>query len=58
MINDLPVITFETGKYVLQSSSNLTSWKDLSIIEGKSKFTDKDYSIKKSQRYYRLRLIE
>ena len=58
MINDLPVITFDSGNYALQSSSNLSSWNDLSIVEGKSKFTDKDYSIKKSQRYYRLRLIE
>ncbi len=32
MINDLPVMTFEPGKYLLQSSSDLKSWEDLSII--------------------------
>tara|TARA_B100001250_G_scaffold345413_1_gene314834 strand:+ start:367 stop:1320 length:954 start_codon:yes stop_codon:yes gene_type:complete len=58
MINNLPVITFAPGKYLLQSSDNLTNWEDLSVIEGASKFIDKDYNIKKSQRYYRLRLIE
>ncbi|MEE2614220.1 MAG: hypothetical protein VYC62_01400 [Verrucomicrobiota bacterium] len=58
MVNDLPVMTFEAGKYLLQSSLDLKSWEDLSIIEDESKFTDTDYTKKKSQRYYRLRLIE
>jgi len=58
MANGLPTMSFEAGKYLIQTSTDLISWHDLSTIEGESQFIDKDYSTKKSQRYYRLRLIE
>ena len=58
MIDGLPTMSFEAGKYLIQSSNDLISWNDLSTIEGESQFIDKNYSTKKSQRYYRLRLIE
>ena len=56
--NGLPVLKFNTEKYLIQRSSNLTSWENLIIPDGESNFTDKDYDKKKSQRFYRLRLIE
>ncbi|MEC7882335.1 MAG: hypothetical protein VYB35_05450 [Verrucomicrobiota bacterium] len=56
--NELPVITFSSGKYILESSSNLIDWQDIFITNGESNFVDKEYNKKKSQRFYRLRLIE
>ena len=58
MQNGLPVLKFNTEKYLIQRSSNLTSWENLTIPDGEPNFTDKDYDKKKSQRFYRLRLIE
>ena len=46
--NGLPVLKFNTEKYLIQRSSNLTIWEDLTIPDGESNFTDKDYDKKKS----------
>ena len=58
MKNGVPVITLGPGKCALETSSDLKNWKVLTTSLENKTFTDADFNKKKSQRFYRLRLID
>ena len=58
MKNGVPVITLGPGKCALETSSDLKNWKVLTTSLENKTFTDADFNKKKSQWFYRLRLID
>lgn len=58
MKNGVPVITLGPGKCALETSSDLRNWKTLTTSLENKTFTETDFNKKKSQRFYRLRLID